>query len=142
EAPRTVTPRPRGWQLGEEVPDRGKDPHVGRRVGARTATDGGLVDDDDLVEVLEALDGVVGSGLVLAPVEMAEEGAAQNVVDQSGLAAAGHAGHTDEPSQGDTQVDAPQVVLARAPHHQGPPLVAGHEARRGYLDALPPGQIG
>ena len=49
-------------QAGEPFADRREGAGVGRRVGARRAADRRLVDVDDLVEVLEALDAVVRGG--------------------------------------------------------------------------------
>ena len=46
-------------QAGEPVADRREGAGVGRGVGARRAADRRLVDVDDLVEVLQALDAVV-----------------------------------------------------------------------------------
>ena len=46
-------------QAGEPVADRREGAGVGGRVGARRAADRRLVDVDDLVEVLQALDAVV-----------------------------------------------------------------------------------
>ena len=46
-------------QGGEPFADRGEGAGVGRRIGARRAADRRLVDVDDLVDVLEALDAVV-----------------------------------------------------------------------------------
>ncbi len=46
-------------QAGEPVADRGEGAGIGRRVRARRAADRRLVDVDDLVEELEALDAVV-----------------------------------------------------------------------------------
>src|SRR5580704_7646758 len=41
-------------QEGEELPDRGEEADIGGRIGTRGASDGRLVDDDRLVDVLEA----------------------------------------------------------------------------------------
>ena len=46
---------------GEEVADGGEDAGIGGGVGARGAADGGLVDADGFVDVVEALDAVVYS---------------------------------------------------------------------------------
>jgi len=50
---------------GEEFADGGEQAGVGGGVGARGATDGGLVDVDDFVEVFEAVDVVVWGGVFL-----------------------------------------------------------------------------
>ena len=63
EAARLVAAHLRLGRLGEHLADLVEDAGVGGRVGARRAADGGLVDLDDLVDVLDAHRCVV----VLAP---------------------------------------------------------------------------
>ena len=71
--------------LGEELADRGEEPGVGRRIGARGAPDRGLVDVDDLVEMLEPDDAIVCAGEHPCPIEVAGEGALQDVLDEGAL---------------------------------------------------------
>ena len=59
EAPLFVAPGPGFGQEGEKIPDEVEDLGVGGRVAPRGAADGLLVDVDDLVQVLQALDGLV-----------------------------------------------------------------------------------
>ena len=47
---------------GVETADSSKDTSVGGGVATRGATDGGLVDDDDFVEIFDAVDVVVEAG--------------------------------------------------------------------------------
>ena len=62
EAAGLVAARLRLGQAGEPFADRREGAGIGRRVGARRAADRRLVDVDDLVDVLEALDAVVRGG--------------------------------------------------------------------------------
>src|SRR5207237_8986448 len=49
-------------QLGEQLANRGEEPGVRRRIGARGAADGTLVDIDDLVDLIQSLDPGVRPG--------------------------------------------------------------------------------
>src|SRR3546814_18424156 len=62
------------------------------RVGARRAADRRLVDVDDLVDVLDPLDGVVGAGKGARLVQAAGQRLVERLDDESRLAAAGEAG--------------------------------------------------
>ena len=62
EAAGLVAARSRLLGLGEELADVVEDAGVGGRVGARRAADRRLVDVDDLVDLVEAVDPVVGAG--------------------------------------------------------------------------------
>jgi hypothetical protein len=42
--------------LGEKLPDRGEKTGIGRRVGAWSSSDRGLVDVDDFVDLVDAPD--------------------------------------------------------------------------------------
>ena len=75
-------------QAGEPVADRREGAGIGRRVGARRAADRRLVDVDDLVEVLEALDALVRGRHVAGAVEPAGDGLVERVDEQRRLAAA------------------------------------------------------
>jgi hypothetical protein len=91
EPARPVAAHARGGQLREEIADRVERAGVGERIGARRAPDRRLVDDDGLVDQVEAVDAVVRAGRFLRVVKMAEEGAAKHVVDQRAFARAAHA---------------------------------------------------
>ena len=58
--PGLVAARARLGHQREQVPDRREQAHVGRGVGARGPADGGLVDVDHLVEMLDARDRACG----------------------------------------------------------------------------------
>ena len=83
-------------QLTEELADRRERAGVGDGIRARGAADRALIDDDRLVDLVEAEEGAVLAGLVFGVVEMAEKRAPQDVVDEGGFAAAGDAGDAGE----------------------------------------------
>ena len=62
-----VAARPRLAGLGVELADVVEDVGVGRRVGPRRAPDRRLVDVDDLVDLLDAVDPVVGARAAASP---------------------------------------------------------------------------
>src|SRR5204862_7301844 len=114
EAPRLVAASARLLGLGEEVADHVEQAGVGGRVGARRAPDRGLVDGDDLVELLEPVDRAVASGPPARTVQPVGDGLEEDVVDERRLARAGDAGHAGEHPERDVHVDLATVVLAGA----------------------------
>ena len=92
---------------------------VGGGVRAGGAADGALVDAHHLVQMLQALQMVEPAGPEPRPVELDGQGLIENLVDQGGLAGAGHAGDAGEGAQGDLHVDILQIVLGRAAWRQG-----------------------
>src|SRR5690606_31321298 len=111
EAAFAITAGLRLWQLGVQFADFVKDLDVRGRVGARRAANGRLVDGDQLIEVIHALDSVVVAGMAVAAVEVTPQGFAQHVVDQRAFARARHARHADERSQRQLGGDVLEVVL-------------------------------
>ncbi len=101
-------------QAGEPVADRRERAGVGRGVGARRAPDRRLVDVDDLVEMLEPLELVVGAGMLARAVELARDGLVDGVDQERRLAAAGDAGDAGEEAERDFAGDVLEVVGARA----------------------------
>ncbi len=114
EAPRLVAAHLALGQLGEQLADLVEQAGVGAGVGARRAPDGRLVDVDDLVQVLQALDALVLARLGVRAVQLAGQRLVQDLDHQGGLARAGHAGDAHQLAQRDRDVDVLQVVLARA----------------------------
>ena len=100
---------------GEQIADLVEQPRVGGGIGAGRPADGALVDAHHLVQELLALYGVVPAGPGLHPVQVCPQTLEDDLVDQGGLAGAGHAGDAGEGPQGDGYVDMPQVVFRRAP---------------------------
>ena len=82
-----------GGQLREQIANRIEHTGVGRRVAARGAANRGLVNHDDLVQILDPSDFAMRAGALLGSVQPAEQGPAENVVHQGALAGAAHAGH-------------------------------------------------
>ena len=99
---------------GEQLADRGEQARVRRGVRARRAPDGALIDLDDLVDVLDALERVVLAGLLPGAEERLGEGAVQDLRDERALARSGDAGDGDEETQRNRDVEILQVVLPRA----------------------------
>src|SRR5207244_1150218 len=105
-----------------------EDLDVRRRVGARRAADRRLVDVDDLVDVFDASDALVGADgvrltiflavgfflrLLRAKSIPAQQSFLENVVDQRTFARAADAGDTHKEPQGDFDVDVLEVILPR-----------------------------
>ena len=99
EAADVVAAFAREGYAGEQVADGGEQAGVGGGVGTRGAADGGLVDVDDFVELVEAADVVVGRGFFVGAVELAGGDFGQCVVNQGGFAAAGYAGDAGNQAQ-------------------------------------------
>ena len=118
EAARFVAARPRLLGLGEELADVVEDAGVGGRVGARRAPDRRLVDVDDLVDLAEPVDAVVGARTQLRLVQAVGDRVVQGLVDQGRLARAGDAGDAAEDAERHGDVDALEVVFAGAANQQ------------------------
>src|SRR5690606_38839356 len=140
EPPRRVAAELGLRQLGEELPDRREEPGVGGRVRARRTADRRLVDVDDLVDVLEAVDPVVGARQQPGAVEVPGEGAVQDIVDERALPRSADTGHAGEGAERDVYVEVLEVVLPRAAHDQLLPVAGA--ALRGNLDALVAAEVG
>ena len=134
EAAGLIPAHPRVGRPGHERPDQGEDAGIRGGVGARGAPDRGLVDVDDLVEVLGALDAVVLAGALLGAVKHLGEGPVQDVVDQGGLARSRDARHRREGPQRDLDGHALEVVLARVVDDHV--LAVGGPPRRRHGDLL------
>ena len=80
---------------GEQVANGREQAGIGGRVGARCAADGALVDVDDLVEVLHAVNGPGRRGMQMRAVELASSVLVERFVDECGLARARHTGDAD-----------------------------------------------
>src|SRR6202012_1840609 len=135
---RFVAARPRLLGLGEDLPDVVEDAGVGRRVGARRAADRRLVDVDDLVDLRQAVDPVVRAGAQFRLVQAVGDRGGERLIDQRRLARAGDPGDAAEDAEREVDVDALEVVLARA--------AAGGVALRGatllrHLDLFLPREV-
>jgi len=101
-------------ELGIEVTDVVEELDVRAGVGARRAADGRLIDDDQLVELIDAFDAIVFARLTFAAHERREEGLGDDVVNEASFARAGDSGDTDERAEGDFDIDVFEVVVASA----------------------------
>ena len=138
EAARLVAARPRLRGEAEQLADEGEGPGVGRRVAARRAADGALVDGNDAVDGLRAFERPVRAGLGPAPLELLQQRAVQDVVDQRRLARARDAGDRGEHAERDLHVEIPEVVGPGAQDAQRPPRRPAHG---GHLDPQLPAQV-
>jgi hypothetical protein len=77
-----------------------------------------LIDVDDLVEQLDAVDGVVLADRLVGVLQFASQRRVEDVVDQRTLAGARHAGDADKASQRDRDGEVFQVVLPSTVHDQ------------------------
>ena len=98
-------------RLRHQGADVAEDLGVGRRVAARRAADGALVDGDDLVEVAEPADPVVMTGHVTGAMERARQGLVQHVLDQAALARSRDAGDGGEEAEREAHREVLEVVV-------------------------------
>ncbi len=124
---------------GEHVADEIEQAGIGGGVRARRASDGRLVDGDNLVQLLHAVDAVMRGGALLGAVQRARKRFIQNFINQRRFAAAGQAGDAGNHAQRDFHAYVAQVVGARAAHGE-PAGRRAPEFRHGHAAA--PAQIG
>src|SRR5207302_8424602 len=105
--------------LGEELPDQVEDASIGRRVGAGRIADRVLIDVDDLVDVINAENVIVGGARRASAVQLAGQRVVEHFVDQRTLARAADTGDDDERAEGKRHVDVLEVVLPGASYRQG-----------------------
>jgi len=123
EAPGLIAARLGFGEAGEPFADRRERAGIGRGIRARGAADRGLVDVDDLVDMLQALDAVVRSGALAGVVEFARDRPVERVDQQGRLAAAGNAGDAGEQPQRNFRGDVFQIVAAGVDHLDGAAMV-------------------
>ena len=97
-------------ELGKEVADLAEDAGVGGRIGSGGASDGTLVDGDDLVQMLQTGELFEGKRALGLLIEMVVQRGVERLVDQGALPAAAYAGHTDEGAQWEPEVHRFQIV--------------------------------
>ena len=118
KAARRESARARLGELREKAPDVGEDPGIGRRVGPRVAADRTLVDLDDLVDRLHALQAAVRTGGGKCAVQLLRQRPPQHVVDQRGLARSRDPGDRNQGGQREFHVQFAQIVGRRAQYPQ------------------------
>jgi len=76
-----------------------EDVGIGRRVRSGSAADGALVDGDDLVQMIQTLDPLVGTSPFSRPIEVRGQSLVEDVVDEAALAGTGHPRDDNEQPQ-------------------------------------------
>src|SRR5581483_7746661 len=122
-----------------ELADRVEELDVGRRVRARRPADRLLVDRDDLVEEVRALDAVVRARLRLRAHELPRERRQEDLVDEGALPGARDAGDADERPEREVDREAAEVVGARVDDPDR--LAAERPPRLGDRDRLGAGEV-
>ena len=125
-------------QLREEIADGVKRAGVGERIGAGRATNRRLVDDDGLVDEFESINRIMFSRRFLAVIKMAEERAAEDIVDQGTFAGTADTGDTSHQPGGKTDGNIPQVIFPSA--HDADPAILGRMPDLGHADGAFPGE--
>ena len=97
-------------EFSEQLADLIEQAGIGAGVRTRRAPDGGLIDVDDLVEVFDAFDILMLSGLCARAHQLRGEFVVEDIAHQRGFARAGDASDADEFSERDVDVDALEVV--------------------------------
>ena len=90
----------------------GEGAGVGGGVGARRAADGGLIDLDGLVDLVDADHGAVLAGIFARAVELPGKRAIEDVVDERRLARAGDPGDDRHDAEGEVRGDVLEIVGA------------------------------
>ena len=96
---------------GEDLANLVVDAGVGGRAGTRRSAQRRLIDLDDLVELLQSLDGIVPAGLRRQQPQMPAGGVAQDIAGQRTFAGAADAGHAHQSAQRNRHVDVLEVVV-------------------------------
>ena len=126
--------------LGEQLADVVEHAGVGGGVRPRGAPDGRLVDADDLVELLDALDALVAARRHLGPVDLLHQRPQQDVVDEGRLARARHAGDGDEARRAGCRRRCPARLCSRAPLTESQPSPGSRRCSGTGIDRVP-GQV-
>ena len=92
-------------RLREEVADQVEGAGIGRRVRAGRPADRGLIDGDDLVDPVQAVDAVALAGFDLRAVQHPRRVLVQDLVDERALARTGNTGHAGENACREGHVD-------------------------------------
>ena len=110
ETARAVAARLGIRRLGEQIADVVEHPRVGRRVGARRASDGRLVNVDDLIEIFDADEFVVRAGSSLRAVQLSGQLLIQDLIDKRGLARTRNTRDTGQRAERNREIRVLEVV--------------------------------
>src|SRR5262249_3768025 len=101
-------------KAGEQFADQVENAGVRRRVGAGRVAERLLIDLDELVDVLQAKDVVVGGAGSAGAVQLAGERVAKDLVDQRRFTGAADSGDGDQAAERKPNVDVLEVIMAGA----------------------------
>src|SRR6185437_2872980 len=110
EAPGLISALAGFRQHGEKLANGAENAGVSGGIGARGAADGGLVNLNYLINVLDAFDGAMPGRFFHRAIEIGGERAVQNIVDERGFAGAGDAGDHGEKAEGKLHVNIFEIV--------------------------------
>ena len=122
----------------EHLANQIEQTRIRRRIGTRRTADGRLVDGDNLIQLLLALDRVVRAGARVSAVQIARKRFIDDLVDKRRFAAAGNARHARQHTERKFHVHMLEVVGARAAHGQKP---RGRAARLRHGNKPPAAEI-
>src|ERR1700722_19194764 len=118
KAARSVAAHPRIRQLREELTDRCEESGVGRGIRSRRAADRTLIDMDNLVEVLHAIEALDRPRAFAAAAEFLCERTIKGVEHQGRFARSRDAGHAYHHAERNGDGYIAQIVLTRAANRQ------------------------
>ena len=102
------------WQFHEELADVGKHARIGRRIGARRASDGTLVNGNHLVELAQSAQFFIFKRRPQRAIKLLRKDGQKRVVDERRLSATGNASDTHESAKRQAHRDILQIVALRA----------------------------
>ena len=96
----------------KEFSDHIEYPCVGCRIGTGRTPDRGLINIDDLVQLIHAFDSVMLSGSYRAsPVQFSCQSLVYNFIDQRALSGTGYTGHTGHNAKRNIHIDMFEIIL-------------------------------
>ena len=119
EPSRLVASHPCIRQHGKEVPDVVEDSRIGGRIGSRRSPDRALINADDLVDMVDPVNGLHVSDFPLGVVELLSQGRKEDFIDQAALAGSRNACHTGEGAERNFHPDVLEIVVPGSFNDQG-----------------------
>ena len=104
--------------LGKQFPDIGKHTGIGGRIGTRCPSDGRLVNVNNLVQLLNALQAIVIARLDSGGGKGLGQRFVEHLIDQAGLTGTRYTRHTGKGSQRNGNSHILQIVLTSSPNGQ------------------------
>ncbi len=105
ETPRTIAAFAAGGHTGKQFADRRKQTGVRGRVGTRRAANRRLIDIDDFVEQIQAVDFLERRRFGRSAIQITRRDGVQRVVDQRGFARARYAGNAHQQTRWQRQIN-------------------------------------